>query len=50
MLNTKVVSAEKRDGKVFIKTESAKGGKEEEVCGPILSLIHFLLTIVIARR
>lgn len=30
-LNTKVVSAEKRDGKVYIKTESAKGGKEEEV-------------------
>ncbi|KAI0717681.1 dihydrolipoyl dehydrogenase [Cerioporus squamosus] len=29
MLNTKVVSAEKKDGKVFIKTESAKGGKEE---------------------
>ena len=51
MLNTKVVSAEKRDGKVFIKTESAKGGKEEEVRGgPILSLNHFLLTIVIARR
>lgn len=31
-LGTKVVGAEKRDGKVFIKTESAKGGKEEEVC------------------
>lgn len=30
-LGTKVVGAEKRDGKVFIKTESAKGGKEEEV-------------------
>jgi len=28
-LNTKVVSAEKQDGKVFIKTEAAKGGKEE---------------------
>ena len=51
MLNTKVLSAEKKDGKVFIKTESAKGGKEEEVRGgPILSLNHFLLTIVIARR
>ena len=33
MLNTKVVSAEKQDGKVFIKTESAKGGKEETVSG-----------------
>ena len=31
MLNTKVVSAEKKDGKVLIKTESAKGGKEETV-------------------
>ncbi|OBZ74824.1 Dihydrolipoyl dehydrogenase, mitochondrial [Grifola frondosa] len=29
MLNTKVISAEKKDGKVFIKTEGAKGGKEE---------------------
>ncbi|KAF8876925.1 dihydrolipoamide dehydrogenase [Infundibulicybe gibba] len=28
-LNTKVTSAEKRDGKVFLKAESAKGGKEE---------------------
>ena len=31
MLNTKVLSAEKKDGKVLIKTESAKGGKEETV-------------------
>lgn len=31
MLNTKVVSADKKDGKVFIKTESAKGGKEDSV-------------------
>lgn len=30
-LNTKVVSAEKTDGKVTIKTEAAKGGKEETV-------------------
>ncbi|KAJ2916181.1 hypothetical protein MD484_g4241, partial [Candolleomyces efflorescens] len=28
-LNTKVLSAEKRDGKVFLKAEAAKGGKEE---------------------
>ncbi|PSR73270.1 hypothetical protein PHLCEN_2v10885 [Hermanssonia centrifuga] len=29
MMNTRVVSAEKRDGKVYVKTEAAKGGKEE---------------------
>ncbi|KAF8692572.1 hypothetical protein AX14_002467 [Amanita brunnescens Koide BX004] len=28
-LNTKVVSAEKRDGKVYLKAEPAKGGNEE---------------------
>ncbi|KAF9465996.1 dihydrolipoyl dehydrogenase [Collybia nuda] len=28
-LNTKVLSAEKKDGKVFLKAEAAKGGKEE---------------------
>ncbi|TFK46757.1 dihydrolipoyl dehydrogenase [Heliocybe sulcata] len=28
MLNTKVLGADKRDGKVFVKTEAAKGGKE----------------------
>lgn len=30
-LNTKVLSADKQDGKVVIKTESAKGGNEESV-------------------
>ena len=30
-LQTKVLSADKRDGKVFLKAESAKGGKEETV-------------------
>lgn len=30
-LNTKVLSAEKRDGKIFLKAEPAKGGKEEEI-------------------
>jgi dihydrolipoamide dehydrogenase len=30
-LNTKVVSAEKTDGKVSIKMEAAKGGKEETI-------------------
>jgi len=29
MLNTKVLSAEKKDGKVYVQTEAAKGGKEE---------------------
>ncbi|CDO75451.1 hypothetical protein BN946_scf184823.g5 [Trametes cinnabarina] len=29
LLNTKVLSAEKKDGKVFLKTEAAKGGKED---------------------
>ncbi|KZT05168.1 dihydrolipoyl dehydrogenase [Laetiporus sulphureus 93-53] len=28
MLNTKVISAEKKDGKVYVKTEAAKGGQE----------------------
>jgi dihydrolipoamide dehydrogenase len=28
-LNTKVISADKQDGKVMVKTEAAKGGKEE---------------------
>lgn len=31
MLNTKVLSAEKKDGKVFLKTEAAKGGKEDQL-------------------
>lgn len=31
MLNTKVLSAEKKDGKVHLKTEAAKGGKEDTV-------------------
>lgn len=30
-LNTKVVSAEKKDGKVFLEAEPAKGGKSETV-------------------
>ncbi|KAM6489193.1 hypothetical protein JOM56_015363, partial [Amanita muscaria] len=30
-LNTKVLSAEKKDGKVYLKAEAAKGGKEETV-------------------
>jgi dihydrolipoamide dehydrogenase len=35
-LNTKVMSAEKTDGKVIIKTEAAKGGKEETVSPLVL--------------
>lgn len=31
MLNTKVTEAEKRDGKVYLKTEGAKGGQEATV-------------------
>ena len=30
-LNTKVISAEKQDGRVVVTTEAAKGGKEETV-------------------
>jgi dihydrolipoamide dehydrogenase len=30
-LNTKVLSAEKKDGKVYLTAESAKGGKQEIV-------------------
>ena len=30
-LNTKVLSAEKQDGKVIVHTQSAKGDKEESV-------------------
>ena len=30
-LNTKVLSADKQNGKVVVKTESAKGGNEESV-------------------
>ena len=39
MLNTKVLSAEKKDGKVVLKTEAAKGGKEDSVC--MIMTIHF---------
>ncbi|KAG5731584.1 hypothetical protein E4T56_gene3783 [Termitomyces sp. T112] len=30
-LNTKVLSAEKKDGRVYLKAEAAKGGKEETI-------------------
>jgi hypothetical protein len=30
-MNTKVLSAEKRDGKVYLEAEAAKGGKPETV-------------------
>ena len=32
-LSTKVLSAEKKDGKVFVTTEATKGGKQETVRG-----------------
>ncbi|RDB16494.1 Dihydrolipoyl dehydrogenase, mitochondrial [Hypsizygus marmoreus] len=42
-LNTKVLSAEKKDGKVFLKAEAAKGGKEE-------SLEADVVLVAIGRR
>jgi pyruvate/2-oxoglutarate dehydrogenase complex dihydrolipoamide dehydrogenase (E3) component len=30
-LNTKVISADRQDGKVYVKTQDAKGDKEETV-------------------
>jgi hypothetical protein len=49
-LQTKVLSADKRDNKVFLKAESAKGGKEETVCPFIDSCfpIQFLNLIITA--
>ena len=39
-LNTKVLSADKVDGKVVVKTQSAKGDKEETVSrGPICCVL-----------
>ncbi|KAG5645392.1 dihydrolipoamide dehydrogenase precursor [Asterophora parasitica] len=42
-LNTKVLSAEKKDGKVILKAEAAKGGKEE-------SLEADVVLVAIGRR
>lgn len=36
-LQTKVLSAEKKDGKVYLTAESAKDGKQESVCEFLLS-------------
>ena len=41
-LNTKVISAEKKDGKVYLKTESAKDGKEETVRTPFSLFVNVL--------
>ena len=51
-LNTKVLSADKVDGKVLVKTQSAKGDKEESVsCADISPLTRLtLLTLVRSRR
>lgn len=43
-LNTKVVGAEKQDGKVLIKTEAAKGGKEE-----VVSIHIFILRLSVSE-
>ena len=37
-LNTKVLSADKKDGKVYLQAEPAKGGNAETVCYFIISL------------
>ena len=42
-LNTKVLSADKQDGKVIIRTEAAKGGKEETVAKFHIFLLHILI-------
>jgi dihydrolipoamide dehydrogenase len=41
-LNTKVLSADKKDGKVQVKTEAASGGKEETVSVFIVLQVHYL--------
>lgn len=46
MMNTKVLSAEKQNGKVILKTEAAKGGKEDTVCATSLCGLFVLLTAV----
>lgn len=38
-LNTKVLSADKVDGKVVVKTQSAKGDKEETVSRRLMSWV-----------
>ena len=38
MLNTKVLGAEKKDGKVLLKTEGAKDGKEQTVRHLLLNI------------
>ena len=44
-LNTKVISAEKKDGKVYVNTEAAKDGKADTASpGPPPSLPAFSLT------
>ena len=51
MLNTKVTEAEKRDGKVYLKTEGAKGGQESTVSRTCaLSFISENLTQALGRR
>jgi dihydrolipoamide dehydrogenase len=48
-VNTKVLSAEKKDGQVFIKTEAAKGGKEETVSRMPSNHLPVLILGLLAR-
>lgn len=49
-LNTKVLSADKQDGKVIVKTEAAKGGKEETVRTPFNSCPVRLMTFPVGSQ
>ena len=48
-LNTKVLSADKKDGKVYLQAEPAKGGKAETVrfflFSEILNQLNFLTSL-----
>ena len=42
-LNTRVLSADKKDGKVYLQAEPAKGGNAETVCPFVISSNYFIL-------
>lgn len=48
-LNTKVLSADKVDGNVLVKTQSAKGDKEETVSCTGISAVTRLTSSTLAR-
>lgn len=48
-LNTKVMSADKVDGKVVVKTQSAKGDKEETVSQCLTSDVRRVTSSILAR-